>query len=219
MTATSATGKQALKSVDVILADSSVHFQYDNNGNMKSKTDTTGTITYGYDPADRLTGITYPDTRPATSYVYNGRNKKVSQQIGSDVTRYLWDGDQIARELDRSGLTRATLVHGVGLGADIGSLVKAERGGQNQSFHYDWRGSVIALTDPTEQTIQTYNYDAFGNVTQSSGTAVNPYQFSSKQFDPNSGLSYFGMRHYHSTLGRFTTHDPKEYVDGLNTYA
>ena len=217
--ATSATAKQAHKRVDVFLAGNAASFSYDDNGNMTGMTDATGTVTLGYDAADRLTGISYPDSRPATSYTYNGRNKKVSQTVGTEVTRYLWDGDQIVKELAQDGSTKAVLVHGLGLGADVGSLVKAERGEQSQFFHYDWRGSVTALTDPTEQIIQSYNYDAFGTITQSTGTAVNPYQFSGKQFDPNSGLSYFGRRYYASSFGRFITQDPKEYVDGLNTYA
>lgn len=217
--ATSATAKQAHKRVDVFLAGNAASFSYDDNGNMTGMTDATGTVTLGYDAADRLTGISYPDSRPATSYTYNGRNKKVSQTVGTEVTRYLWDGDQIIRELDGATQTVATLIHGLGLGADVGSLVKAERGEQSQFFHYDWRGSVTALTDPTEQIIQSYNYDVFGTITQSTGTAVNPYQFSGKHFDANSGLSYFGRRHYAASLGRFTSQDPKGYIDGLNTYA
>jgi RHS repeat-associated protein len=139
--------------------------------------------------------------------------------VGTEVTRYLWDGDQIIRELDGATQTVATLIHGLGLGADVGSLVKAERGEQSQYFHYDWRGSVTALTDQTSQSIQSYLYNAFGEITQSSGSAVNPYQFSSKQFDTNSGLSYFGRRHYSAHLGRFSSQDPKGYINGLNTYA
>ena len=78
---------------------------------------------------------------------------------------------------------------------------------------------MTALTDQSSAPIQTYTYNAFGDVTNSTGSAVNPYQFSSKHFDPNSGLSYFGRRHYSSSLGRFITQYPKEYVDGLNMYA
>ena len=219
VTATSSMGKHTHRRADVFLAASLAQYGYDYNGNMTSMPDATGTVTLGYDAADRLTSIAYPDSRPATSYTYNGRNKKVTQTVGTEITGYLWDWDQIVRELDGAGLTRATLIHGLGLGADVGSLVKAERSGQNQFFHYDWRGSVTNLTDSSNAIIKSYTYDAFGNVTASSGSAVNPYQFSSKQFDGNSGLSYFGRRHYSAQVGRFTAQDPKGYIEGLNTYA
>jgi RHS repeat-associated protein len=68
-------------------------------------------------------------------------------------------------------------------------------------------------------SVVEFPYAAFGAITESTGSATNPYRFSSKPYDENSGLSYFGRRHYSASLGRFITQDPKEYVDGLNTYA
>jgi RHS repeat-associated protein len=39
--------------------------------------------------------------------------------------------------------------------------------------------------------------------------AENTWQFTGKERDPESGLDYFGARYFSSSLGRFTTPDPK----------
>ena len=52
------------------------------------------------------------------------------------------DGEQIIEELDDTGDSRAILVHGPGLGADIGSLVKAERAGEECDGPHGSNGSV-----------------------------------------------------------------------------
>ena len=37
---------------------------------------------------------------------------------------------------------------------------------------------------------------------------TNPYGFSTKEYNPKSGLSYFGARYYNPAVGRFVTKDP-----------
>jgi len=41
-----------------------------------------------------------------------------------------------------------------------------------------------------------------------SGSSVTTYKFTGKQRDAESGLDYFGARHYSSLLGRFVSVDP-----------
>jgi len=47
----------------------------------------------------------------------------------------------------------------------------------------------------------------------------NPWQYSSKRIDEETGLIYFGRRYYDPSLGRWLTPDPKGFIDGLNLYA
>jgi RHS repeat-associated protein len=55
---------------------------------------------------------------------------------------------------------------------------------------------------------------------ESSGSAVSetPFRFSSKYFEPESGLYYFGYRFYNPELGRWLSRDPVEFEDGMNLY-
>ena len=73
---------------------------------------------------------------------------------------------------------------------------------------------MTGLTDVNGKLLQSYSYDAFGNalMTQGQGKGAkniaNPYGFSTKEYNPKSGLSYFGARYYDPAVGRFVTKDP-----------
>ena len=47
----------------------------------------------------------------------------------------------------------------------------------------------------------------------------NPYGFTGRRIDKESGLYYYRARYYSSQLGRFLETDPMEYVDSFNLYA
>jgi RHS repeat-associated protein len=47
---------------------------------------------------------------------------------------------------------------------------------------------------------------------------ANPFRFSTKFTDDESGLVYYGHRFYSATLGRFINRDPKEEQGGINLY-
>jgi len=47
----------------------------------------------------------------------------------------------------------------------------------------------------------------------------NPYQFTSRRWDAETGLYYYRFRDYAPELGRFVQCDPLQYIDGMNMYA
>jgi len=69
--------------------------------------------------------------------------------------------------------------------------------------------------------VAQYAYDAFGNTTQKSGVKADELKmrFSTKYFDDESGLYYFGHRFYSPRIARWLTRDPIEERGGLNLYA
>ncbi|OGO78692.1 MAG: hypothetical protein A2Y23_03580 [Clostridiales bacterium GWB2_37_7] len=92
----------------------------------------------------------------------------------------------------------------------------------------DVHGNVVALADETGNKVVSYEYDAWGlltntpeAVTTGNGELLrnaNPFRYSSYQFDPESGLYYLKARYYTSTLGRFLTRD-RVLVTNLYEYA
>jgi RHS repeat-associated protein len=68
--------------------------------------------------------------------------------------------------------------------------------------------------------VAAYEYDAYGNVDVSSGTYKddNPFRFSTKWFDDESGLGYWGLRMYSAILGRWASRDPINEEGGINMY-
>jgi RHS repeat-associated protein len=56
--------------------------------------------------------------------------------------------------------------------------------------------------------VNTYQYDPYGNLTSSTGSASNPWRYAGGYYDANTGLYKFGIRYYDPTTGRWTQRDP-----------
>jgi len=74
-------------------------------------------------------------------------------------------------------------------------------------YHTDGLGSVRALTNGSGTLLQTYQTNAFGNVTQSQGTVSQPFGFTGQQVDGN-GLVYLRARYYNPSTGRLLSRNP-----------
>jgi RHS repeat-associated protein len=76
----------------------------------------------------------------------------------------------------------------------------------------DWHASRI---------VAAYDYDAFGRLRRADGAyaVVNPFRYSTKFQDDESGLIDFGRRFYDPDLGRWLSRDPLQEAGGLNLYA
>jgi RHS repeat-associated protein len=112
------------------------------------------------------------------------------------------------------------------------------RGGQPVEHHYyvwglDLRDTLQGaggvgglLATIRDDSVYHYLYDANGNVMQLVNTAGpddltaadNPFRFSTKYYDKESGLSYYGYRYYSPELGRWMNRDPIGEKGGLNLY-
>jgi RHS repeat-associated protein len=95
-------------------------------------------------------------------------------------------------------------------------------------YFYDGLGSVVALVDSSGTMVERCIYDGFGNTgiydgalnnPQTQSLYGNPFMFTGRQFDPETGLYYYRARMYSPTLGRFLQPDPIGYADSMNLYA
>jgi RHS repeat-associated protein len=75
-------------------------------------------------------------------------------------------------------------------------------------YGYDGGGSVRQLTNAAGTVTDTYNYDAFGNLLNSTGSTPNNYLYRGEQFDPSLNLHYLRARYYNPAIGRFMGRDP-----------
>jgi RHS repeat-associated protein len=81
-------------------------------------------------------------------------------------------------------------------------------------YGYDGHGSVRQLTNSTGAVTDTYDYDAFGNLINSTGSTPNVYLFAGEAYDAALGLYYNRARYYNNATGRFWSMDTYE---GLST--
>lgn len=104
------------------------------------------------------------------------------------------------------------------MGGNIGGLLNLKQGGQNYAYLYDGKGNVTALLDGSQAVVAAYTYDAFGTLMSETGSLSQPFKFSTKLYDVETGLSYFGYRFYSPAVGRWMTQDPIGYAGGMNLY-
>lgn len=184
----------------------------DTNGNLIDD----GSLTYDYDSQNRLIQVSQDQTVLAT-YTYDSAGRRQSKSIpGGMTTVYSYDDSNptnVQAEYEDGVLARY-FVYGPGIDEPICMI---EPDGDIYYYHYDGLGSVVALTDANGELVERYTYDAFGKPDQIS-TVGNPYMFTGRRYDEESGMYYYRARMYHPGLGRFLQTDPIGYEDGVNWY-
>jgi len=91
------------------------------------------------------------------------------------------------------------------------------------TYHYcfDGNGNVGQVVDSGDGSIDArYEWDAFGKVIVAEGVYAeeNSFRFSTKYYESEIGLYYFGYRFYDADLGRWLNRDPIGQYGGLNIY-
>jgi RHS repeat-associated protein len=153
-----------------------------------------------------MTSITYPSTATNT-FSYNGLDARVGKVDSGGTSTYSRDG---------TGVTAPVMSDGT---ANYTPGVSERRSSTSSFVNADRLGSMTHLTDGTQATTDTRQYDAFGLLTSSSGATATPFAFvarSGYQTDSDSGLLLLGHRYYDPSTGRFTSRDPAK--DGVNWY-
>jgi len=204
-----------------LTADTTHAYQYDDNGNLTRKTLlATGNYTqYTYDPENRLTKVEEfaagnPTPFATATYRYDGLGRRIEKTGNGQTKRYIYDGEDILLEYDGANVLQARYTHGPG----IDEPIAVTKGGNTFFFHQDGLGTITDLTDSSGATAKSYSYDAYGTILESPDTVEQPYTYTGREFDSESGLYHYRARAYDSVTGRFLQEDPIELAGGLNFY-
>lgn len=171
-----------------------VAYTYDLNGNLIDD----GDKTYAYDALNRLTSVVQGGETIA-SYKYNGDGLRTSKVAGGAETRYYYDGTRVLNEGNATGITAGN-VWGL-------ALLSRTVGEQTGYYFYGNHGDVASVIDSTGASLASYKYDAFGQITQESGSFDNPFRYTGEIYDAETGATYLRARYYQPTVGRFLTQD------------
>ncbi|MCB9748004.1 MAG: hypothetical protein H6755_06320 [Candidatus Omnitrophica bacterium] len=155
--------------------------------------------------------------------IYDAFNRRISKTVDGVTTYFVYNDDSVIAEYDSSGSLNAEYV----LGDSIDEVLTMERGSNDYYYHYDGLGSVSEMTDNTGAVVESYTYDAFGNPSifdashqqLATSNINNPYMFTGRRWDEETGIYYYRARQYDPLIGRFLQRDPLGYFDSMNLYA
>jgi RHS repeat-associated protein len=103
----------------------------------------------------------------------------------------------------------------------VGGLLAASISGTNCFATYDGNGNITALINAADKSLAArYEYSPYGELLRETGLLAhqNPFRFSTKFWDDESGLVYYNYRFYSPVLGRWINRDPDSENDNINMY-
>jgi RHS repeat-associated protein len=208
---------------------------YHDNGSLKDD----GTYTYKYDAHDHLVEVRLKSNGSLVAehfYDAVGLGRRTKKVVGQDTTRFVYHGLHCVEEYDGQG----DLLRLFAFGDEIDQVVMMETPDRAdvdddqdttelKRFYYHTQlvGSVTHLSDPDENVVESYEYAPYGATaildqsasTVSASPVGNPFLYTGRRLDDETGLYYYRARHYSPSLKRFVQRDPLEYVDGPNALA
>lgn len=224
-----------INDLNQITSDGVNNYVYDRNGNLIQLIDTIDDtmVEFKYDALDRLIIVT--KARQQFRYSYDENNRRLSKcafQLDDNdnwqevqAIRYLYQGQNESGAYDADGNALELRVLGLGQGAEIGAAIAIEINKKCYAPIHDLHGNLACLLDAdTGEIAESYRLDAFGigKTYDKEGKEIasdNPWRFSCKRVDEETGFVYFGRRYYSPDLGRFVTADPLGLAAGPNLYA
>jgi RHS repeat-associated protein len=194
---------------------------YDRNGNLL----TNGVWSYAYDAKDRLTDV-WSNGVWVLSNAYDANARRVVKRTQEGTRYFLYDGWNLIQETFVTSIGETNVTHYVwgkdlsgsfqGAGG-VGGLLAALRGSEVFIPSYDNNGNIISYSDSEGVSICELRYDAYGVVSSIIGININvSFQFSTKYYDGEIELLYYGFRFYTPIAGRWLNRDPIGESDCLN---
>jgi RHS repeat-associated protein len=181
---------------------------------MLTKVVGSNTTTYAWDYENRMTSVTLPGSGGTVSFKYDPFGRRIYKSTSSATSVYAYDGDNLIEETNSTG----TVVARYSQTQNIDEPLAMLRSAATSYFHADGLGSVTSLSNAAGSIANTYTYDSFGKLTASTGSLVNPFQYTARESDTETGLYYYRARYYDSAAGRFINEDPIGFTGGSNFY-
>lgn len=215
---------------------------FDANGQLRKA----GKREYRWDALGRLREVREAGHTIA-HYRYDHRGLRISKQAGNSTRHFLYEGRQIAAELNHDGTVARQYIYLAGqpvavldnssgsvpvgrnrgtlmqIGSDISTALGAWFSDSDTTayLHTNHLGAVEAATDARGQQVWRASYQPYGKVAVH-GDARNDFQFNLRlpgQYeDAETGLYYNDHRYYDPAQGRYLTPDPLGPMGGLNNY-
>jgi RHS repeat-associated protein len=215
-------------------------FTHDADGNLTQD----GRWTYVWDGENRLIEMKRDTDTPAGArqrlvFEYDHQGRRIRKQfythngsswVLSSDTAFAYDGWNLVGELNAaaSNARLRTFLWGLDLSGSeqgaggVGGLWLVIDYTNDTTYHwpaYDGNGNMAALVAQANGSLSArYEYGPFGEAIRATGPMArkNPFRFSTKFTDNETGLIYYGYRFYDPVTGRWLNRDPIGERGGAN---
>ena len=167
---------------------------YDMDGNMLNN----GASSFTYDSANRLI------TAGGHTYTYNAEDVRIRNLCTEEDTTYTYNTNaklsMLLMKTTNGVVTK--YVYGKGLiGEEVNNTFK--------TYHFDCRGSTIAITDASGNITDTFAYDTYGKLLTKTGTNKVIFGYNGRDgvVTDKNGLIYMRARYYSPDMKRFVNAD------------
>ena len=167
---------------------------YDLDGNML----TDGCTAFEYDSANRL--VKAGDH----AYTYNAEDVRIRNRCNGYDTTYTYNTNcklsQLLQKTTNDITTKYVYGHG---------LIGEEKCCEFKTYHFDFRGSTVAITDECGNVTDTFKYDTYGNLISRTGDSFVIFGYNGKDgvVTDKNGLIYMRARYYSPDMRRFINAD------------
>jgi RHS repeat-associated protein len=190
-------------------------FQSDADGNITSRTNSSGTTKYSWNAFNDLVSVRLDDgTKSVNFYGPDSIREEALKNDGERVNSFYSGLSTIDENSSVNGSTGYFMGH---------QLMGFERNGNSYWFLTDGLTSVRSLIDDNGNEVATFEHDEFGNELDVTGSISSPKTWIGglgvHDDSDESRLLYMRRRHYDPSLGRFLNRDPIGFAGGLNLFS
>ncbi len=167
---------------------------YDLDGNMLND----GVCSYTYDSANRLKSF------GGHTYTYTSADIRIRNLCADEDTTYTYDTNSKLSKLLTKTTNGVTTKYLYGRG-----LIGEQTGSAFKTYHFDCRGSTMAITDVNGNITDTFAYDTYGNLVSRTGTSKVIFLYNGRDgvITDDNGLYYMRARYYSPEMRRFVNAD------------
>ena len=142
--------------------------------------------------------------------------------MNGTTTKYVYDGADLIAETNTAGTVTARYL----FGPSMDEPLELKRGTTTSYYSADGLGSIAHLTNASGTIAESSTDDPDGLPTlkNGSGTVIptsalgNPFLFTGREWDSETGLYGYRARDYKPSIGRFLSRDPLGYAPDANLY-
>ena len=167
---------------------------YDMDGNMVSNSESV----FDYDSSNRLVRM------DGHFYTYNAEDVRIKCVCDDKETTYTYNTNCKLSQLLTKTTNGVVTKYVYGLG-----LIGEEASNTFRTYHFDFRGSTVAVTDASGTVTDTFAYDTYGKCIARTGTSDIIFGYNGRDgvVTDDNGLIYMRARYYSPDMRRFINAD------------